>query len=293
MKKVIQKSTRVLAATFITAGTLFHPVSATTIAESLASSAQTNLLVSKTQVTLIIQVNLAQILNISALSLTDRVQVASIYEKEGWQETADGLTLSKNSGVQGETIVVNGVSTRLGSNGQATISVPANSQVAISTPDIQQIGIVNSFGISGSSGTIKVNGTNQTFVISQTENVNSMLDTMDSGGATTTVSTATEKSGQSMTAATMALTGGDWVACNDYNGPLTDGIHHASGPQRYIDFIGSDCSNVVLPNGKYFSYYTGTCLWDNTKTPYCRDAYGGSWAACSALQGKPRYYHKN
>ena len=74
------------------------------------------------------------------------------------------------------------------------------------------------------------------------------------------------------------------MGCNDFNAFGTDNIHHnKADPRFWIDFMGSDCQNVVTN----IPLYLATCKKDSTKNPFCKPNSG----ACSTIQKMPRTYH--
>lgn len=73
---------------------------------------------------------------------------------------------------------------------------------------------------------------------------------------------------------------GDWVHCNRFNGPFSDGVHYAkTNPKAYTNFISSDC-DIALANS------TVCWGWD-----YCNQS--GPAAGCSIEIGHSTKYHKH
>ncbi|RAS76665.1 hypothetical protein [Priestia endophytica] len=75
---------------------------------------------------------------------------------------------------------------------------------------------------------------------------------------------------------------GDWVHCNRFNGPSSDGYHYPKTNWRaYRNFVGSDCDWALAIR----------CVKDYTSNTWCNGSGGA--AACSGKIGHSKKYHKH
>lgn len=75
---------------------------------------------------------------------------------------------------------------------------------------------------------------------------------------------------------------GDWVHCNRFNGPSTDGVHYPHSNWRALrNFAHSDCDDA----------FAIRCLKDYTSETWCNGSGGA--AACSGKLGHSKKYHKH
>lgn len=71
---------------------------------------------------------------------------------------------------------------------------------------------------------------------------------------------------------------GDWVHCNRFNGPASDGGHYPKTHWRaYANFVGSDCDLALLQSTKCYGH------------GYCNQS--GPAAGCSTIIDHNRFYH--
>ena len=81
---------------------------------------------------------------------------------------------------------------------------------------------------------------------------------------------------------------GDKVHCNRFNGPASDNVHYPKSHWKaYTNFVGSDCQLAITFNKSLGPL----CALDYTSNTWC-NGYGRA-AACSAVIGHSRTYHKH
>lgn len=183
-------------------------------------------------------------------------EVVDLYEKSGWIINED-YSYRKTHLTTGK-LWVNG--------NEATINTDGSFEVP---QDVDTITI--KYTADGEEQIISKNEEGD-FEVVNAVNLESLMDRMDTIASETTVS-ARKGYGDKYYP-------GDWVHCNRFNGPFSDGVHYAkTNPKAYTNFISSDC-DIALANS------TVCWGWD-----YCNQS--GPAAGCSIEIGHSTKYHKH
>lgn len=246
---------------------------------------------------LVVSTEITQKLDISTMSAQDRQEIISLYGQDGWVVSSDGLSLTRKTAPEGSDITVNGKNYQANAQGQVETTLPAGIHATVTTPVVDSGG-EKIIAPTAGAGTVKVDKEKtQNVTVKQMMNVSAIIMQMDTENIAQKQSiNITDKSigiqllavGLSPKVGT-AFRVGQKVDCNDFNAPLTNGVHYTSktSKQFIFNFINSDCYKVVTgPFGRYWD----TCRKDNFRffgSKYCRSGNG----ACSALQKMPRTYH--
>lgn len=196
-------------------------------------------------------------------------------KKSGWKINKDGLFITFP--MKGE-LIINGEVVVLDDNG--TFYVPNN-------PEFIEV--------EYNDKKIKVNkNESNEYIFNSVLDFETIWDQMDEQHDVNHIET-NEESSEMLTIQSVSTKGyydkyseGDWVHCNRFNGPGSDGVHYPKTHWKaYVNFVGSDCQLAVTFN----KYYGKLCALDYTSNKWC-NGYGGP-AACSGVIGHKKTYHKH
>lgn len=178
------------------------------------------------------------------------------YEEGGWIISED-YSYRKTHLTTGE-LWVNGNITSINSDG--SFAVPEGADV-----------ITVKYSEGGEEYDVQKNADGN-FEVVNVVNLESLMDRMDT--------VASETSSNARKGYGDKYYYGDWVHCNRFNGPLSDGVHYAkTNPLAYVNFAGSDC-DIALANS------TVCWGWD-----YCNQS--GPAAGCSIVIGHYSRFHQH
>ncbi|MED3729537.1 hypothetical protein [Priestia filamentosa] len=189
-------------------------------------------------------------------------------EESGWNVQGNTLFLVKT--LANETIFVNGQKVQTDENGKFEVDENLN-EIKVKLPE-------------GDETTVTKNS-NGEFKFTQAVDWDSFNDQMDF--AESQQAPEDEDTEQDSATFTTMVYGkkyktGDWVHCNRFNGPSTDGYHYPKTNWRAIrNFSGSDCDKA----------FALRCLKDYTSETWCNGTGGA--AACSGKLGHSKKYHKH
>ncbi|MCT4400265.1 DUF805 domain-containing protein [Lactococcus cremoris] len=252
------------------------------------------------QTNLVIKTNSDAKISLSGLTSESKQEVISAYKENGWKLSESGENLIKQIYSANQQFVIDNQTYQTDVNGKVIAKVTSNIVTNITASDSASAPTIRSNIDGKNSDSVKIRtpfAKTKTVIVNQTIDVNEVVNQMDMVNGNSMLE---DVSPQNQDTSTIKLTPlsfnllsngvvrkyrvGEKVGCNDFNAFGTDNIHHnKADPRFWIDFMGSDCQNVVTN----IPLYLATCKKDSTKNPFCKPNSG----ACSTIQKMPRTYH--